>query len=710
MPPAPSPHVRIRYRPHIDGLRAIAVLAVVLEHAGLGLSGGFIGVDVFFVISGFLITSIILRDLKTGAFSLAGFWERRVRRIFPALIAVMAACIIAAHFFMLYKPDYFHFGTTVMAQSIFASNILFMKTDNYFDQPSHYSPLLHTWSLAVEEQFYVLFPLVVMACIWLSRRFWHSTRFSILNGGERLLLIGTIAIVIGSFALNTWFIDIRSGTALEGPFFPHAVFSETTFATAGFYVLPTRAWELGLGIIAALLSVGISSVVLAEAVSIAGLAAIITAAFAYTDATPYPGVAALAPTLGALAIIVANERRTTKIGALLSTRILVWIGLISYSLYLWHWPLFVFAKLASPVPLNGYAMAGLSVLAVFIAWLSYDYIETPFRLKTFLRSRTKVFAFGFGAMALLAIIGYAIHNRNFLYSSSIPEAANETLALIASAQSTEASHQCFQFPGDEQRYGGLCRIGSDDPSAKPSFVLWGDSHALAITPLLDSLAKRYGMQGVVFDGGSCLPLPGVWTVPESDSCESANANALQYIRDNSDVRAVFLAANWGLYVMGGPDGKRLKLITDSAHVSHSADDATAVFHRHLGPLVEQMTSEGKAVYIMEQVPDQFDFDPRSAFYQSVHTRQKIAIQGISASTSAEYMARPNSIINELASLPGVHVLNPSTVMCSDRTCPMRQGDTLLYADDNHLSKAGAMNLEPLFIPAFRTMSSGNYNK
>src|SRR5665213_1291264 len=374
---------KIPYRPYIDGLRGIAVIAVVLYHAKLlAVTGGFIGVDVFFVISGFLITSVIVRDLKAGMFTLLGFWERRVRRILPALFAVMFCSVIAAYFLMLYPPDYHLFGNTVIAQSVFTSNMLFMLTDNYFNQSSSFSPLLHTWSLSVEEQFYIFFPFIVLFCVWLAKRsriipVLRSLRSRITSSdlwdGRRILLATVTLFGIASLLLNIWFVDVAPTSVLKMPFFPDTIYWRTTYATAGFYLLATRAREFALGIVIALYAIRIRSAILAEVTGFAGISAIGASVFLFNDATAFPGIAALMPTLGAAAIIVANEDHSTMAGKLLSYPALIWVGLISYSLYLWHWPLFVFANLASPVPLSSVDMAGLIVVAVISSWLSYRF-------------------------------------------------------------------------------------------------------------------------------------------------------------------------------------------------------------------------------------------------------------------------------------------------------------------------------------------------
>ena len=272
----------LRYRPHIDGLRAIAVLAVILYHAKLlGFTGGFVGVDIFFVISGFLITSIIVRDLREGTFSLLGFWERRARRILPALTVVMLFSIVAAYFVILYPDDYHHFGSSVIAQSVFASNMLFMVSDNYFDPAvTSFSPLLHTWTLSVEEQFYLLFPPVVLLCAWFARRRFGSLGSNIENTShkrERILFISVVGISAASFLLNVWLVDIRPGAIFKATFLEG--YNPVYFANAGFYLLPARAWEFGLGVAVALLSLKIRSSLFAEMVTVAGLVSIVGSVF-----------------------------------------------------------------------------------------------------------------------------------------------------------------------------------------------------------------------------------------------------------------------------------------------------------------------------------------------------------------------------------------------------------------------------------------------
>ncbi len=701
---------KIPYRPYIDGLRGVAVIAVVLYHAKLlAVTGGFIGVDVFFVISGFLITSVIVRDIRGGTFTLLGFWERRVRRIIPALFVVIFCSIIAAAVLMLYPPDYLLFGNAVIAQSVFTSNMLFMLTDNYFNQSSSFSPLLHTWSLSVEEQFYIFFPFIFVLCVWLARRsriipWLRSVRARIISSdlweGRRILLATVIVFAVASFLLNIWFVDAAPGAVLKIPFFPNTIYWRTQYATAGFYLLTTRAWELALGIVIALYTIRIQSTILAEVTGFAGIIAIVASAFLFNDGTAFPGIAALLPTLGAVAVIVANEHRSTMSGKFFSYPTLIWFGLISYSLYLWHWPLFVFANLASPTPLSKIAMAGLIAGAVVIAWLSYRFVETPFRKKTLIRKRSMVFLFGFAALALLAVSGFLI-DKSSSATNRIPPAAKNM--LLASHGNVPWGAECFQKPGDTSVYGGLCRIGYTNATTKPTFMVWGDSHADALVPLFELLGLTYHTQGVVFDDADCVPIEGVHQTPPAAGCDAENAFALQYIKDNN-IKNIILVARWSYYVEGGQRGLHTAFITDSNSPSTSSAEAEIVFERNFTTKVQELSREARAIYIVEQVPEQFKFDTRDAFYRAVHSGRDIQSLAISTKDNEAYQALPHLVIASLATLPGVHIIDPATILCkTDGLCELEGGGRLIYRDEDHLSTAGAMVLEPLFTPVFERM-------
>lgn len=337
----------MKYRPEIDGLRTIAVLPVLFSHAGFSWAeGGFIGVDIFFVISGFLITQIIVSETESGDFSIGRFYERRARRILPALFFVVAACVPAA--WLLLTPDQMReFGHSLIAVPIFASNFLFWMEADYFATDSGLKPLIHTWSLAVEEQFYIFFPLLVVAIFWL---------------GRNLLVPALLLITAVSLVLADW-------SSLHHP-------------EASFFLLHTRAWELLIGSLAAIAYLrGVRvSPAFANLLSIGGMIMVVGALALFTEETRHPGYLTLFPVMGT-ALLLLFGTTTTLPGRLLSTFPFVWIGLISYSLYLWHQPLFAFTRMyligAEPIDL-----AIPMAVSFVLAYLSWRFVEAPFRNRT----------------------------------------------------------------------------------------------------------------------------------------------------------------------------------------------------------------------------------------------------------------------------------------------------------------------------------------
>ena len=340
------------YRREIDGLRAVAVIPVILFHAGFQtFSGGYVGVDVFFVISGYLITSIIITEMEKGTFSLAHFYERRARRILPALFLVMLVCLPLAWLWLV-PNDMKEFSKSLRYVSGFISNFLFYKQSGYFDTAAELKPLLHTWSLAVEEQYYVFFPLLLMITWRLGIRWTVG-------------ILGLVAIVSLGYAHRDSF---------HNP-------------AAGFYLLPTRFWELLIGALVAFYfftrnnsrtTATHASSIMSQSFGLAGLLLIVYAVFEFDRTTPFPGLYALVPTLGtALIIVFANEKNL--VGRFLANRALVGIGLISYSAYLWHQPLFAFARHRSLGDPGTPLIAALSLTAIALAYLSWRYVEIPFR-------------------------------------------------------------------------------------------------------------------------------------------------------------------------------------------------------------------------------------------------------------------------------------------------------------------------------------------
>ena len=377
------------YRKEIDGLRAVAVVPVILFHAGFEtFSGGFVGVDVFFVISGYLITTIILAELEQGKFSLVKFYERRARRILPALFVVMLVCIPFAWFWLL-PSDMKDFSQSLVAVSLFLSNILFWRESGYFDTAAELKPLLHTWSLAVEEQYYVMFPLFLLL-------FWQF--------GKRFILVTLGLAFVASLALAQW-------AAYANP-------------AAAFYLLPTRGWELLIGVFAAfyLYQAKHKNIrnITSEVGGWLGVALILYAVFSYSKATPFPGLYALLPTLGAALVILFATHQTTA-GRFIGSKALVGIGLISYSSYLWHQPLFAFARHISLQGNSDIVFFILSTLSLILAHFSWRYIETPFRNQEKVTKKAllpMVFIF-ISLFTSTGIIGYLYNGNLWRYPADV---------------------------------------------------------------------------------------------------------------------------------------------------------------------------------------------------------------------------------------------------------------------------------------------------
>ena len=360
------------YRKEIDGLRALAVIPVILFHGGFSwLSGGYVGVDIFFVISGYLITSIILKEKEANTFTIIGFYERRARRILPALFFIIFLCLPFA-WFLLLPNELKEFGESIISITFFSSNILFWQSSGYFAADAELIPLLHTWSLAVEEQFYVIFPLL-MIIFWKFGKAW---------------LVGIVSLIaLLSLGLTEW--------------------GWRQFPDANFYLIPTRAWELMIGVLLAfyLYYKTQTSGIICHIGSLLGLGLIIYSIIAFDESIPFPSLYAVLPTVGA-ALIILFTIPNTLVYHILSTRIMVGIGLISYSAYLWHYPLFVFARIYSLDELSITIVCLLSISSLLLAYFSWRFIERPFRNKQRF-TRKQIFTSSIIASVLLILVGAA---------------------------------------------------------------------------------------------------------------------------------------------------------------------------------------------------------------------------------------------------------------------------------------------------------------
>jgi peptidoglycan/LPS O-acetylase OafA/YrhL len=649
----------LAYRRDIDGLRAVAVIAVVLFHFGVpGFTGGFVGVDVFFVISGYLITSIIWNQRQAGRFSFVDFWARRARRILPALF-VMIVAVLAVGWFLMAPKDYEELGRSARYQVLFVSNILFMRQDGYFDVASDLKPLLHTWSLAVEEQFYILFPLLLTV---LSSRLKHW----------RMALFGVLLV---SFGLSLWAVSHHPEKA--------------------FYLLPMRAWELLAG---AMLAVAPAHTwrlkpMAAQGLSLIGMGLILLAVFGYDRTTPFPGAAALLPILGVLALILANGHRQTWVGQILSSRVMVGLGLISYSWYLWHWPVFVFASYASVDEPSALDTAGLILLTLVLGYLSWKFVETPFRTRRLLAGRRQILFAGACGILLLALAGQTLRWTDGLPWRLSPQA-------LQYAQAREWRPELMACLADDKTPDDklFCHFGATNPPSRA--LVWGDSHATALIPVFDEGARAHDVSVTLASFAGCVPLEGLEHDPR---CARFNQRVEQSLKRQA-VGDVVLVAHWSLYIYGDAKGNLSWALKD-ADGHYDRASAEQRLAEGLRERVAQLRASGHRVWLVKEVPQQL-FSPPYRLTRLAMLDHSVEGVGLAVSEHHKRQAFLSQLFAELAQDPQVRVVDPAPRLCdANGLCRVERDGYSLYTDDNHLSEVGARLVAPFLEPLFVTMQA-----
>jgi peptidoglycan/LPS O-acetylase OafA/YrhL len=665
----PSHHTGVTYRPEIDGLRAVAVVPVILFHAGFKFfSGGFVGVDVFFVISGYLITSIILTDLLAGRFSIKIFYDRRARRILPPLFLVLA-CSIPAAWFWLDAPDFRAFSKSLVAVSTFSSNILFWRETGYFDTTAELKPLLHTWTLAVEEQYYLLFPLLMMAA-------WK------LGKTRTLFLLCGIAIASLIYA--------QMGAQAD--------------STAAFYLLPTRAWELMVGSIIAVrflrrspinVAVTEKSNWLNELASLAGLMLIGCALILFDEGTVYPGTNALLPTLGA-ALILVHANGSTLVGRLLSTRAFISIGMISYSAYLWHQPLFAFARNVSITEPAEATMLALTTLSLSLAYASWRYIERPFRNKVLIGPKP------FYSIMTLATLLVVIIGVSGVFTNGFKDRFSEDPLMAGSFIEPTLRQRCDQGY-DGRGWGiGFCTFGDPDRALTPEVAVFGDSHAEALLPAFDQAGKKVGQSIVEIGLGGCPPLIGIDVIDspyEPGVCTDLASREVQYVKEHH-IEKVFLVSRWTLYTDTDMNKERK---TDAFLISSNLRDRTQdnsrkVFEQALATTLQAYRDAGATVFVVAQVPQQL-VTPKNIYYRlsrdkGLNSEEKLELikeVSVPSEKNAAIQQFSRAIFEKQAARKRMNLVVLDNEFCDAKVCLL--GDTQSYYKDyNHLNTYGAQHV------------------
>ena len=618
------------YRREIDGLRAVAVIPVILFHAGFTFfSGGFVGVDVFFVISGYLISTILITEIEEKRFSLSKFYERRARRILPALFFITIVFIPFAWVYML-PSQFIDYSEGLAAVSLFVSNILFWSKEDYFAPAAEENPLLHTWSLAVEEQFYIFFPLMLLG-LW---RFGKKPAFY-------------AVIVVSVLSLAAAELGWRSNPS------------------ANFYLLHSRAWELGVGAICAFLLINRSAFE-SQIMSLLGIILILFSILVYDESTPFPSVYTLPPVIGT-ALIILFGSKGTLIAKVLSSKAFVGVGLISFSAYLWHQPLLAFARIINPLPPSKYVMGGLALLSLVFAYGTWKYIETPFRERRvrFFDSKRIVLSSSLIAGAIFIVFGLYVHSTKGVIERF--EGSDRVVLQDSIKYKSLMKEQAYDRYGcffDQSQVPNVL-IDSDcvSLSSEGRIILFGDSEA---AHYLEGLKQSHFSNKVFqWTGASCRP---IYLEDAKPRCkEFLNLFNGKILPNLNAEDKIIISANWlNTYNKIGEERFSLLFLE----------------------MLELFRGRGVQVYVIGNTPDFFK-DP----YAELIRLDKVLTQTVSLSVK-DYRAS-DRIIKDLVETHGGEFLSPTEYLCDDNNpleCLFRRGGEYLFFDKGHLSYIGSISL------------------
>jgi peptidoglycan/LPS O-acetylase OafA/YrhL len=659
----------MKYRSEIDGLRAIAVIPVILFHAGFeSFSGGFIGVDVFFVISGYLITTIIHNEIQSNSFSIVNFYERRVRRILPALFFITLVCIPFSWLWLI-PSDFKDFSQSIVAVNLFSSNILFWRESGYFSAAADLKPLLHTWSLAVEEQFYLFFPLILL----LFRKFRDSSLLVL------LITISLLSLGVSEYAAK---------------YHPNA----------NFYLLPTRSWELGVGAILAISSSLWSAKkgFTAEILSCIGLIMVFFSIFLFDETVLMPSSIGLIPVIGT-ALIIAYSNSGNIVGKLLGWKPMVGIGLISYSAYLWHQPLFAFSRIRSTEELTPSIYIMLSFFSLLLAYLTWRYVEAPFRSKK-KYSRLQIFS---GATVISTLfIGFGLFGH---FTSGIPDRLpSEVIAIEAySHEKPSRRESCLSDPSKYLNPPQEACIYN--PGFSMNTAIWGDSHSEAIVDAL-SLSLLNKKEGIIqLNYSACPPVIGYRRSDKADQCNRFNIDAMKYITE-SKIQTVILVARWTLYL----EGERFNNLEGGVESGGNVyglpimEDNSFIYSKNriheVGKLyrltIESLLQAGIRVALIYPIPEVGWNVPKILAKKTLfNSSEKNNITtGYNVFKARSYNAYVQ--LDMLDEHPNLMRIHPESIFCNSVVmgrCIASLENRPLYSDDDHLNSIGSDMLSKVIV-------------
>ena len=662
--------MQIQYRPDIDGLRAVAVVSVLFYHLDFSVfSGGFTGVDIFFVISGYLITSIIVKELAAKRFSFAVFYERRIRRILPAYFFLLVFTTLGGY--LIYAPETMNqYGRAMRYSLVFISNLLFAREVDYFDKSFNDSPLLHTWTLSVEEQYYLIWPLILLLA---GRYLFHRNFKSFF-----------ILLITGSLAISEILTFI--------------------LPKLSFYMIYSRAWEFGAGAFIALPAIPVlQSKKIVEIMSAIGFGAILVSIFLLHDTLRFPGLTATFSVIGtALIIYSGKHHHRCFIHRMLSIQPLLFIGLISYSLYLWHWPIITFTKYYLRRDLHLNEVFLIILVSLFVAYVSYRFVETPFRKKRRAAennqksSGKKIFIITSLIIFCFLQVAKAIE-RTGGFPSRFPEINQADLYFGNPLRKDCHLSQSETLPKNKEK----CSRNYGRKNA----LIWGDSHANHYSMALDKWARENKVNLRQSTKSACVPLYGDFDIyllkdrryEKYESCREFNENIFQLI-DKDSIDIVIIGGRWSGYLPDSLTREEEKpglYLLDHRSNSPSPANTETIFRQNFSKMVAKLREKNVQVILLGQVPV-FTQNPIECYFTNITPMKKFLSQPSARENSCEMtrdeinrqVSKSHTFLSRLAEQDGVSFFNPLDEICDESSCRALQNGKIIYRDTQHLNSAG----------------------
>lgn len=664
-----------KYRPEIDGLRALAVFSVILFHAGLNIfKGGFVGVDIFFVISGYLITSIILNDLEKKNFSALYFYERRARRILPTLVVTIFFTLILS-LILFSSKDLIFFLKSVISSLTFWSNIQFHNEADYFAKTSEFKPLLHTWSLSIEEQFYIIFPLIILLFSPLKNFF---------------LFVFIVLIFFSSLLFSQW----SGNLSKEFPFIDNDLNFFSRSAYASFFMPFGRIWEIALGAICAITQKKnlIKESKFSNLISLLGLFLVLFSIFFISENYPFPSFYSLIPTIGTTLIILFSFRKTfvTKI---LSLKYFVFLGLLSYSLYLFHFPVFTFLKYLN-IEIDFKLLVPLLVFIFLISYLNWNFIENPIRKKNF---KLKKFLILIGSSYLLLIsasvllMNIKISGKN--YVEDLPINIKNSFKIEDTKKIECLSVKSIK---DDLEKNNICYIG-DKNNPNIELIVYGDSHILPYYEIFDSYLLKENKKGIFIGYNGCPPILYIDTIRKDQSvnnCRKLNNSLLKFI-EKKNVTTVIQISRWTYYTGEELPNGEFNPINNTLNFNTNVKTSKKVFEKSIRESLKKFGNMDLNLYLLEQPPFQ-NYSPDDVYIRSFNKDKNIFLEKLNYFSIKRKKYLENQIFSrsilEMNSnkYKNIHFIKINDIFCKNKKEICKIGNEIhsFYRDRNHLNKYG----------------------